>query len=109
MKYGIRESKPLVIRIHARRIIMENDQLVNITFGDNGYGFSEEKLTELNQGIEDIQSQAHIGLANTIRRFIIVCGDEFAYAFTNRGGAQIDLFIPIMNKEKENTDETADS
>jgi two-component system sensor histidine kinase YesM len=105
VKYGICENQPLIIQICVRQLAMEEGNLVNITLGDNGPGFPKELLADINQNKEDVQVQVHVGLANTIRRFSIIYGREFAYAFTNKNGAKIDLFIP---DKKEDTNETVD-
>ena len=108
LKHGVQENQPLLISISARQLMVEDGNLVNITFGDNGPGFPVEKLAEFNQINDDTQSLTHVGLINTIRRFKIIHGDEFAYAFTNRNGAQIELFIPVRVNGQEDINETTD-
>ncbi len=109
IKHGICQEHSLIINITIRKLILESENLVNITVWDNGNGFPEQKLPELNQKIIDLQNGAHIGLSNTIRRFNILFGDEFQFACTNKNGAKIDLFIPVANiSEKEETNEFTD-
>lgn len=94
IKHGICREHALIISITVKRLILEDGNIVNITIKDNGYGFSENKLEELNKKTEDFQSDTHVGLSNTIRRFKILFGNEVEFAFTNKDGAKIDIFLP---------------
>ncbi len=94
IKHGICREHALIISITVKRLILEDGNIVNITIKDNGYGFSENKLAELNKKTEDFQSDTHVGLSNTIRRFKILFGNEVEFAFTNKDGAKIDIFLP---------------
>ena len=96
VKYGFMPGKQLEIRISARNIRTEESDLVHITVADNGPGFPEEAVKQLNSGqkvLKDGQG-AHIGIYNVLERFRILYGDSFVFMCSNRNGAIMELFFP---------------
>lgn len=111
VKHGAREGSILKILITARRLEMEEGALANITVSDNGPGFTPRQLEELNRALPREENGRHVGLANTLRRFQLLYGDDLAVAFANgrEGGAKIELFLPLQAITKgDEEDETAD-
>lgn len=108
VKHATHPDRPLQVQITAKSLPMEEQTLVNITVRDNGDGFPEEAMRELNSGRE--VATGHYGLTNVRRRCALLFGKEFAMTFTNAaaGGAVVELYIPLQEKPKEENDETAD-
>ncbi len=111
IKHGACEGKILKILITAHWLEMEDSALANITVSDNGQGFTAQQLEELNKALPLEEKAHHIGLANVMRRFQLLYGDELAVAFANsrEGGAKVELFLPLQTAIRGgNHCETAD-
>ena len=106
-KYGMRQNSPLFIRIQTSVKELDDMNYAYITVRDNGSGFDPEMMRLLNQDMEQVKGQNHIGMANTLLRFRMLYGEECSMLFANSDGAKIDLIIP-MNRKEEVQDETAD-
>lgn len=106
-KYGMRQDSPLIIRIQTSVKELDDMRYAYITVRDNGSGFDPEMMRLLNQDMEQVKGQNHIGMANTLLRFRMLYGEECSMLFGNSDGAKIDLIIP-MNRKEEVQDETAD-
>ena len=110
-KHGVRGDTELVVTITARQLEMEQGTLADIAVEDNGPGFSAAQMEQLNRNLSQEDTDGHIGLANVIRRFQLLYGEEVAVAFTNgrNGGAHIEIFLPLREEvAKEEIHETAD-
>lgn len=97
IKHGRRSGKVLQINIMVRLLQAEEGNIANITVGDNGGGFTEEELEQMNRQEQTEENGYHVGLANVLRRLRFQYGNEVAVAYANNrsGGAQIELFIPM--------------
>jgi two-component system sensor histidine kinase YesM len=107
IKHGYRENSELHVRIAARKLNMEEGPLVNITVSDNGNGFTEEQLKDMNrQQIPAEDNGNHVGISNTLKRFRLLYGEKMAVMFANtkEGGACVDLFFPTSEKTAEGTE-----
>lgn len=105
-KYGAKQGIPLVIRIHTEIRELDEAGFAIITVRDNGNGYEPEILKMLNQDMEQVKEQNHIGLANTLLRFRMLYGEDCSILFSNSDGAKMDLMIPMPRKEVK--DETVD-
>ena len=97
IKYGAEESslRNIEVFVSARILQMEDGELINIMVRDNGPGFPKEKLDYINDlGVE------HVGLGNLQKRLRYYYGDRCSVAFSNAGGAQVDLFITVPEGEE---------
>lgn len=105
VKYSLREDASFQLLITANILSAgaEGD-MVNITVRDNGPGFPQEMLAQLNRLKPDSETDTHVGIRNVMRRFVVLYGDRFQIGFFNGGahevycGARIELFFPL-NKE----------
>ncbi len=95
IKHGRVIGRPLRISITARILHTDGEGIVNLSVSDNGRGFSDEELRELNRALPHEDNGRHVGLHNVIRRLQLLYGEEAAVAFTCRGGACVELFIPL--------------
>ena len=95
VKHATRPDRPLTVQITAKSLPMEGEKLVNITVRDNGDGFPEEVMKELNSGKQ--MATGHYGLTNVQRRCALLFGPDFAMTFTNAaaGGAVVEMYIPL--------------
>ena len=104
-KYGSQPNLPLVIRIQTEIRSLDEQKYAIITVRDNGRGYDKDMLKLLNQDIDQVKEQNHIGMANTLLRFRMLYGDDCSVLFSNNNGAKVDLMIP-MKMNSEATDET---
>lgn len=101
VKHAKKEDKALSVSISVKLLKMEQNNLVNIVVTDNGLGFSEKKLHELNYAESKEKDGHHVGLANVLRRLQLLYGKDVEMVFSNvrTGGARVELYIPV-NKRK---------
>lgn len=102
VQYAVKEHEILKVTVTATILDLGSRAIANLSVSDNGPGFSEEQLTELNQLDGTQIPDIHIGIVNVLRRFRLLYGDEFMAAFTNKrtGGATIELFLPLSQIER---------
>lgn len=105
VKHATRPGRPLTVQITAKSLSMEGEKLVNITVRDNGDGFPEEVMKELNSGKQ--MATGHYGLTNVQRRCVLLFGPDFAMTFTNAaaGGAVVEMYIPLPDAAEEAKEE----
>lgn len=96
VKHGKRIGVPLLIRIRAVLLHTEEGNYANISIIDNGPGFSKEELKDLNSAADPDRGGDgyHIGIGNIKQRFSLLYGDAASLTFTQRGGADVEIFLP---------------
>ena len=96
IKYGREtEQTDLKIQIRIRCRKMEFGNCLDVNISDNGHGYPEEVLHELNQGGISQEQKFGVGIINLQHRMRICCGDRTSWYFYNANGACSDLIIPI--------------
>lgn len=115
IKHGKAIGRPLRIHLAAKLLRTETDMIVNLSVTDNGNGFSQGDLRQLNHAGPQEEDGHHVGLHNVVRRLQLLYGEQIEIAFANRrgGGARVELFLPLdlpelTQKKKENEDEIVD-
>ena len=105
VKHATRPDRPLTVQITAKSLPMEGEKLVNITVRDNGDGFPEKVMKELNSGKQ--VATGHYGLTNVQRRCALLFGPDFAMTFTNAaaGGAVVEMYIPLPDAAEKAKEE----
>ena len=99
VKHATPEDAPLEICIKGELFDSEEGNYLYITVCDNGSGFSQEKLNELNTPNSQTSGNGHIGISNIRHRLQFLYGAHATISFRNRSnGACVELFIPIKNK-----------
>ncbi len=94
VKYGVCHERQLIIKIKAVLLETEQDRYVNITISDNGNGFPEKILEELNQEKVSYES-GHMGIANVKHRFGLIYHNKSTFYFSNQAeGSCIEIFMP---------------
>ena len=67
---------------------------------DNGGGFPEDVIAEINEPDSPLYAQNHVGINNVKKRLQLIYGDRALYAFFNRDmgermGSVSEILIPI--------------
>ncbi len=98
IKYGEVPGKALNIFIRISLLEDGQESFVDVVVQDNGNGFSEESLKNLQ---ENSRTAQHIGIQNVCRRFQLLYGEKSTFLFSNRGGAEIEIFFPFSREGGE--------
>ena len=74
--------------------------LLYTSVSDNGGGFPEDVITEINEPDSPLYAQNHVGINNVKKRLQLIYGDRALYAFFNRDmgermGSVSEILIPI--------------
>lgn len=85
-------QKMLLIQISICELNTENDRFLDICVRDNGAGYDEEVLKEINDRAA-LESKG-IGINNIKRRCALLYGEKAEYGFYNENGAVSELIIP---------------
>lgn len=99
VKHGLAPGRTLEIHIRITLLEGGEETYVSLSVRDNGEGFSPEMLELLGGG--EIKAQHHIGIQNVCRRFRLIYGDRSTFLFSNRGGAETEIFFPYSAEWKE--------
>lgn len=95
VKYGSGLPQPLRIRIKISMLSDEEGKIIYIAISDNGNGYPEEQLKQLNHYTGTEQGGEHIGIYNVMQRFFLFYGKEqTGFAFSDlHPGARTEIFI----------------
>ncbi|MEG0692706.1 MAG: hypothetical protein RR444_06455, partial [Oscillospiraceae bacterium] len=107
VKYAMKPNKPLVLIIKA--VVLQNDtgDYVDITVQDNGDGFAQAVLDDLNYNSKKLYAQNHIGVTNVSHRLNVLYGEKALLAFFNGvEGAVAEVLLPV-EEDVENETENA--
>lgn len=94
-------SMPLLIQITASCLQTEEGNFLDLIVQDNGYGYPEEILEEINGDASS--GNRCVGINNIKRRCKILYGERAEYSFANCDGALSELIIPERSWENERT------
>ena len=94
------EDLPLSIEVKASVLQNGPDTYVDLAVSDNGPGFSEEVLREINSPLEEVYTGHHVGLNNVKKRMSLIYGDQVMYAFFNTSpGCVSEILIPVQGED----------
>lgn len=99
MKYGAAPGRTLELTIRGSLLEGGGRTYAVLTVRDNGRGFPEEALAQLNAG--GLREGGHIGIQNVCRRFRLLYGEDCEFLFSNRGGAQVEIYFPCQLPEED--------
>lgn len=88
-------DKRVTIEIEARLLPMEEQSCLYIRVKDNGTGFTETELENLNQMDWSADTAGHVGLKNVVQRFQLMYRGETHMVFCNERGAVVELYVPV--------------
>lgn len=100
-------TNPNTLHIHIKSALLKDDEntYLNLTISDNGGGFSQEMLDQLNHFDDDtsfLYKDYHTGIYNIFYRMKLTYGDKGILAFYNRNnGGCVDLYYPLLSPQKE--------
>lgn len=94
-KHNPQSGKLLHFSIRIDRVALEGTQFVRIRMTDNGTGYSDEALEQL-QHMDGVFAQFHVGIQNLCRRIEILYKNRHKTAFYNlpNGGACSVFYLP---------------
>lgn len=94
-------STHLQIQITVSCLPTEDGNYLDIIVQDNGHGYPDEILEEINGAI--LEGNISVGINNIKRRCLFLYGDKVEYSFSNYEGALSELIIPERRPENEHT------
>ena len=103
-KYNGRGREALNFVIRIDRMDYEDRERLRIRLSDDGLGYSEEALEELNHPVPSSGfDQYHIGISNLRRRMSILFRGDSELAFFNgiSGGANVLISIPVREEGED--------
>ena len=103
-KYNGRGREALTFLVRIDRMDYEGQKRLRIRLSDDGLGYSQEALDELNRPVPSSGfDQYHIGISNLRRRMGILFRGDFELAFFNgvSGGANVLISIPCREEGAE--------
>ena len=100
MKHDTSPDHALEIDVRASVLRSGADTFADLTVEDNGSGFPENVIKEINDPDSPLYAQHHVGINNIKKRMSLIYGDSVLYAFFNRDiGSVSEIFIPINPEE----------
>lgn len=105
VKYANPTTKILKIHIKMSYWGSRDEKYVVITILDNGIGFSQENLKNLNNtNNKYVYHEKHIGIQNVKQRFSLLYKEKAMILFSNMtgSGANIQIFIPVTEGDETN-------
>ena len=105
VKHASTHDHPLKISVRAAVLPGDGVDYINITVADNGSGFPAGALELLNRDDDSGYREGHIGIYNVKQRVALIYKTGYSFSFYNRGGACVDLFLPLGAAEPESEGE----
>ena len=101
-KYNGKSEGILFFGVKASLQEIAGDKILRLEMYDNGNGYAEASLSELNSPLQGTFDQQHIGINNLRRRMQILYGDECRTMFKNtvEGGACSIVYLPFRRAEE---------
>lgn len=90
---------PLEILVTADVLVTEEGRFLDLNIQDNGQGYPEEILEEINKNTD--KGSRSVGINNIKRRCRLLYGERAEYYFTNQDGAMSELILPEEKKNNE--------
>lgn len=103
VKYGSRGGVRLSVRVKAVPLATEDGDFLDITIQDNGNGFPEDVLAELDQDkLAGLYGEHHVGVRNVANRLKLLYGERATMVFFNaEEGAVSEIILPIDDKNSQ--------
>lgn len=96
VKHDYSPDHPLEIDVRASVLCSGDETYADLSVADNGSGFPENVIQEINAPDAPLYAQHHVGINNIKKRMGLIYGDAVHYAFFNRDiGSVSEIFIPI--------------
>ena len=102
IKHEMEQEDRLEIDVKASLLQSGPDTYVDLVVSDNGSGFPEEVLREINDPESPVYAQHHVGLNNVKKRLNLIYGEQVMLAFFNSGhGSVSEILIPVSGEPGE--------
>ena len=113
-KYAGRSQGVIAFQIDVSETDFRGRAYLRIHLSDNGSGYTEEVLENINESQADLFANHHVGINNLRYRVSILYGGEYHMAFYNenegKGGAHSVIYIPLIRGQSgRESGEQADS
>lgn len=100
VKHETNPDRALEIELKAAVLQSGDDVYADLTVSDNGNGFPESVLQEINSLESPVYAEHHVGLNNVKRRMRLIYGDGVMFAFFNNDrGSVSEILIPLKEGE----------
>lgn len=98
VKYASLGSDHAVLELDVRAELLKTEEgdFLDLTIQDNGQGYDEEALAEING--DPLLGSRCVGINNIKRRCRLIYKDRAEYLFENNGGAFSELILPWKGK-----------
>lgn len=97
-KHNRQSDKLLMFEVKITSAELEGIPVMQLQISDNGTGYSQEMLDQLNQTENDIFKKEHVGVSNLKHRVELIYKANFQFAFYNKpgGGACALIYLPLV-------------
>ncbi len=96
VKYGRKVNQTLQITIRIFELAMEDQNMLDIIITDNGNGFNEKVLEQLNAQTPYQYTENNVGIANIRQRLFLIYGEEAVLQCNNlTEGAHSEIILPV--------------
>lgn len=102
-KYNKQSRNLLIFDVNITPAELEGLPVMQIQISDNGIGYSQEILDQLNSSENDLFAKEHVGISNLKHRIALIYKSNFQFAFYNKpnGGACALIYLPLLEKLEE--------
>ncbi len=101
IKYGLSSEQTLVVEVTAQYQEISLDPFIRITIRDNGPGFPQHVLTDLNSGTAvKAADGSRFGICSYLEQMRYLYKD-ISWKFSNQGGACVELLFPIVASQED--------
>jgi two-component system sensor histidine kinase YesM len=95
-KYGRKADQALRITIRIFELETEEGNLLDIIITDNGNGFRQEVLEQLNEQTPYQYTENNVGIANICQRLYLIYDEKAILQCNNlEEGAQCEIILPV--------------
>jgi Putative regulator of cell autolysis len=101
LKYAIKENEETRIMIKVMQIENVDSPKILINIRDNGKGFSQKALNDINAEMNNMEKTNKIGIWNVKQRLKLIYGDEAGIIISNNqeSGANVEMTLPLRKSE----------
>lgn len=92
-------GRELAIRVCVQRLQTEDGIYLDIMVSDNGGGYPDNILEEINADAR--RGTRSVGIHNLKRRCALIYEGKAEYNFYNGGGAVSELIVPVINPDRQ--------
>lgn len=95
IKHETRQDHSLKLFVKATILYSDGKPYLDLSVQDNGTGFPEKVLEQINSDDDEIYRENHVGIWNIKQRFRLIYGNDVMFAFYNTfPGSVSEILIP---------------